>query len=132
MFGGGVSGKRFDAAEGAGLGVYVTLLREVLESVGKRAVHTADPVLAACEAVMALQQVVSRETDPTDSCVITVGKIAAGTAINVIPDTAQIAGTVRTLSPEHRTRVKAALERRLRGIAHAGGCELGWQWNDLR
>ena len=90
----------------------------------------ADPVLAACEAVMALQQVVSRETDPTDSCVITVGKIAAGTAINVIPDTAQIAGTVRTLAPEHRTRVKAALERRLRGIAHAGGCELGWQWND--
>ena len=88
------------------------------------------PVVAACEAVIALQQVVSRETDPTNSCVITVGKIAAGTAVNVIPDTAQIAATVRTLTPEHRVRVKAALERRLRGIAQAGGCELGWQWNN--
>jgi len=90
----------------------------------------ADPVVAACEAVIALQQVVSRETDPTDSCVVTVGKIVAGTAVNVIPDTARIEATVRTLTPAHRVRVKAALERRLRGIAQAGGCELGWQWNN--
>src|SRR5688572_484840 len=60
----------------------------------------ADPIVAACEAVLSVQQFVSRETDPTDSCVVTVGKVVAGTAVNVIPDSARIETTVRTLTRE--------------------------------
>lgn len=89
-----------------------------------------DPVVTACEAVMSLQQLVSRETDPTDSCVVTVGRMHAGTAVNIIPDTATIEATVRTLTPPQRTRVAAALERRMRGIAQANGCEIDFTWNE--
>ena len=90
----------------------------------------ADPIVAACEAVLSVQQFVSRETDPTDACVVTVGKMFAGTAINIIPDTARIEATVRTLTPQQRQKAPAALERRMRGVALANGCELQWQWND--
>jgi len=89
-----------------------------------------DPVVAACEAVLSVQQLVSRETDPTDSCVVTVGQMHAGTAVNVIPDSATIHATVRTLTPQQRTRAAAALERRMRGVAAANGCEIEYVWND--
>src|SRR5205085_2219206 len=52
-----------------------------------------DPIVTACEAVLNLQQFVSRDLDPTDSAVITVGKFIAGTATNIIPDTATIEAT---------------------------------------
>jgi amidohydrolase len=89
-----------------------------------------DPIITACEAVVSVQQFVSRETDPTDSCVVTVGKMMGGTAVNIIPDTATIQATVRTLTREQRAKAQSGLERRMRGIALAGGCELKWQWND--
>lgn len=81
-----------------------------------------DPILAAAETIVSLQALVSREINPTDSAVVTVGKFHAGTATNVIPDTARFEATVRTLTPETRTRVKAALIRRCKGIAEAHGC----------
>jgi amidohydrolase len=90
----------------------------------------ADPIVTACEAVLSVQQFVSRETDPTDSCVVTVGKVIAGTAVNIIPDSARIEATVRTLTREQRTRARERLERRMRGVALANGCELQWQWNE--
>ena len=90
----------------------------------------ADPIVTACEAVLSVQQFVSRETDPTDSCVVTVGKIVAGTAVNIIPDSARIEATVRTLTREQRTQARERLERRMRGVALANGCELQWQWNE--
>lgn len=89
-----------------------------------------DPIVTACEAVLSVQQFVSRETDPTDSCVVTVGKVIAGTAVNVIPDTARIEATVRTLTAEQRERAKERLERRMRGVALANGCELEWTWRN--
>ena len=88
----------------------------------------ADPIVAACEAVVSVQQFVSRETDPTDSAVVTIGRMSGGTAVNIIPDRAQIEATVRTLSREQRQRAHAALDRRMRGIAMAGGCALEFQW----
>jgi amidohydrolase len=88
----------------------------------------ADPIATACEAVTSLQKFVSRETDPTDSAVVTIGRMQGGTAVNVIPDTASIEATVRTLTPQQRTRAKEALERRCRGIALANGCELKFKW----
>ena len=90
----------------------------------------ADPIVTACEAVNSLQKFVSRETDPTDSAVVTIGKIWGGTAVNIIPDAATIEATVRTLHPEQRKRAQQALERRVRGIAQANNCQLQWEWNE--
>jgi amidohydrolase len=87
-----------------------------------------DPIVTACEAVMNLQQFVSREFDPTDSAVITVGKISAGTATNVIPDTATIEGTARTLGALARTKIRESVARRCTGIADANDCELRFDW----
>jgi amidohydrolase len=89
-----------------------------------------DPIVAACDAVINLQQFVSREVDPTEACVVTVGRMNAGTAINVIPDTATIEATVRTLTPQLRKRAAEALERRVRAIAQANGCRLDFTWNE--
>jgi amidohydrolase len=90
----------------------------------------ADPIATACEAVTSVQKFVSRETDPTDSAVVTIGRITGGTAVNVIPDTASIEATVRTLSAPQRKRAAELLERRMRGIAAANGCGIDFKWNE--
>jgi amidohydrolase len=87
-----------------------------------------DPIVAAAEAVVNLQQFVSREMDPTDSAVVTVGQFNAGTATNIIPDRAQIAGTARTLNEPARKRIRESIERRCRGIALASDCQLEFVW----
>ena len=87
-----------------------------------------DPIVTACEAVLNLQQFVSREFDPTDSAVVTVGKINSGTATNVIPDSATIEGTARTLNDAARAKVREAIERRCNGIAEANDCEMRFDW----
>jgi amidohydrolase len=87
-----------------------------------------DPVVTACEAVINLQQFVSREFDPTDSAVVTVARIHAGTATNVIPDEAVIEGTARTLNEPARRQIREAIERRCTGIAQANRCELRFEW----
>lgn len=81
-----------------------------------------DPIVAAAECVTSLQGFVSREMDPTDAAVVTVGKFHAGTATNVIPDTAVFEGTVRTLTDATRAKARAAILRRVSGIASAHGC----------
>jgi amidohydrolase len=87
-----------------------------------------DPIVAASEAVVNLQQFVSREMDPTDSAVVTIGVFNAGTATNVIPDRARIEGTARTLNEQARKLIHESIERRCRGIAIANGCELEFVW----
>lgn len=87
-----------------------------------------DPIVTAAEAVVNLQQFVSREFDPTDSAVVTIGEFHAGTATNVIPDTARIAGTARTLNEPARKQIAAAIERRCRALAEAGRCQLQFDW----
>lgn len=89
-----------------------------------------DPIVAACEAVLNLQQCVSRELDPTEPGVITVGMVQGGTAVNIIPDTARIAGTVRTLGASPRRLLRESLERRCAGVAAAQGCQLRFQWSE--
>jgi amidohydrolase len=89
-----------------------------------------DPIVAACGAVINLQQFVSRDLDPTEPAVITVGMIRGGTATNIIPDFATIEGTARTLSSQARKHVRESLERRCRGIASAGGCSAEFKWTD--
>ena len=84
--------------------------------------HTAvDPVVAAAQIIVALQTIVSRETSPLDSAVVTVGSIHGGAKRNVIPDEVQLLMTVRTYKPEVRKRVLASIDRIARGIALAAG-----------
>jgi amidohydrolase len=93
--------------------------------------HTGtDPIVAAAQAVLSLQHFVSRETDPTEPAVVTVGIFKAGTAENVIPDTALIEGTARTLTPDLRKKIKESIHRRCQGIAQAGACDLDFRWED--
>ena len=88
----------------------------------------ADPIITAAEAVVNLQQFVSREMDPTDAAVVTIGTINGGTTTNVIPDRATIAGTARTLNDPARRLIEASVRRRCEGIAHANGCKLEFTW----
>ena len=78
-----------------------------------------DPVVMASNIVLALQTIVSREVDPLDSAVITVGKIEGGTAFNIIPEEALLVGTVRTFIPETREKVISRIEELSKGIAKA-------------
>jgi amidohydrolase len=71
----------------------------------------ADPVPVAAEIVLALQSMVTRRVDVFDPAVVTVAHIEAGSANNVIPDTVFMEGTIRTLSPERRADVVAAVQR---------------------
>jgi amidohydrolase len=80
-----------------------------------------DPVVIAAQMVVALQSIVSREVNSARQAVITVGSIHGGTTSNVIPESVELAGTVRTLEPEIRSQVQAAVERTIRGIAAAAG-----------
>ena len=89
-----------------------------------------DPIVCASEAVVSVQQFVSREYDPTEPCVVTVGKFHAGTATNIIPDDATIEATVRTCNAPARKLARAALERRCQGIADANDCDLRFEWID--
>ena len=78
-----------------------------------------DPVVVASHIVTALQSLVSRETDPIRSAVVTVGSIVAGEAFNVIPDTAIVKGTVRTLDPETRELMAKRLPEVAREVGKA-------------
>ena len=80
-----------------------------------------DPVVMAASTVMRLQTIVSREVAPTDSAVVTIGALQAGTKENVIPDEAIIKLNVRTFDEGVRKRVLAAIERIVNAEAAASG-----------
>jgi len=80
---------------------------------------TVDPVVVAAHIVVALQTIVSRETNPWDAAVVSAARIVSGHASNVIPDTAQIEGTYRALTPAHRARLQEAIERIAVNVAAA-------------
>jgi len=80
-----------------------------------------DPVVIAASTVMRLQTIVSREVAPTDSAVVTIGVLQAGTKENVIPDEAIIKLNVRTFDEGVRKRVLAAIERIVNAEAAAAG-----------
>ena len=83
--------------------------------------NTVDPVVLAARIVLALQTVVSRENNPTDPVVITVGAIHGGTQANIIPDEVRMQLSVRTYTPEVRRKTLGAISRIARGEAIAAG-----------
>ena len=82
-----------------------------------------DPIVAGAQIVNALQTIVARNVDPLDSCVVSVTRFDAGTTFNVIPQTAQLLGTTRTLLGKTRDFA----ERRITEIANGVGAALGVQ-----
>src|SRR5687768_7342086 len=87
----------------------------------------ADPIPVAAEIVLALQAMVTRRVDVFDPAVVTVAHIEAGSRDNVIPDTAFLEGTIRTLSPERRRDVVAAVQRVATHVAAAHEMTLEWE-----
>ncbi|MBA2877806.1 N-acetyldiaminopimelate deacetylase [Anoxybacillus kamchatkensis] len=85
--------------------------------------ETKDMVVAASALIMQLQTIVSRNVNPLDSAVITIGKLTSGTVQNVIAERARLEGTIRTLSPEAMEKVKGRIEAIVRGIEVAYDCE---------
>ncbi len=82
--------------------------------------HAAvDPIVIASQIVTALQTLSSREISPLDPVVITVGRLVAGTAFNVIPETALIEGTIRSYSQHVQDLVERRLQAMVKGIAEA-------------
>jgi len=81
-----------------------------------------DPVLAAAHVVTALQSLVSRGADPFDQLVVSVTRIAAGTTSNVIPEHAELEGTVRTLGGALHVEVPDRFTALVRSVAGALGC----------
>ena len=80
-----------------------------------------DPVPIACAIVMGIQSLVTRTVSIADPAVVTIGQIQAGSTDNVIPETAMLYGTIRTLSPRTRTEIQANLKRLAENIAAAHG-----------
>jgi amidohydrolase len=82
---------------------------------------TKDPIVLAAEIINALQTIASRENNPLDPIVVTVGSIHGGTKHNIIPDDVKMQLTVRTYKSEVRDRVLAAIDQIAKGCAIAAG-----------
>lgn len=87
--------------------------------------ETNDMVVAACSLVGQLQSIVSRNVNPLDSAVVTIGKISGGSVQNIIAEKARLEGTIRTLNEESMIKVKRRIEQLLCGIKAGYACE-GW------
>ncbi|MGE7602230.1 N-acetyldiaminopimelate deacetylase [Peribacillus sp. NPDC097675] len=85
--------------------------------------QTNDMVITACSLVGQLQTIVSRNVNPLDSAVITIGKITGGTVQNIIAETARLEGTIRTLNPEAMVKVKSRIKALVDGIQVGYGCK---------
>jgi hippurate hydrolase len=107
---------------------YITLGAEVLDIIihgqgghGARPHKTKDPVVLAAQTIMAIQTIISREIDPAEKAVITVGAIHGGSLHNIIPDKVTLKLTLRSSSTEVANHLINAIRRITRGIAQAAG-----------
>jgi amidohydrolase len=78
---------------------------------------TIDPVMMAARFIVDVQSVISREKDPTEFGVVSIGAIQGGTAENIIPDKVLLRGTIRTFKPEVRAKMLAGIERTAKAVA---------------
>ncbi len=84
--------------------------------------HAAkDPILAAGHLITQIHSIVSRNIDPLDSAVVTIGKVSGGTAFNIIPDEVELMGTVRSLNPQVREELKSRIEQTVQGVVRSFG-----------
>jgi amidohydrolase len=85
--------------------------------------RAVDPVLAAAHVVTALQGIISRNVSPLESAAVSVTTIRGGEAFNVIPQTVEMLGTIRTFLPDVRQRVRERFSQIVEGVAGAMGCQ---------
>ncbi|WP_309086235.1 M20 aminoacylase family protein [Chelativorans sp.] len=85
---------------------------------------TIDPVVISAQIVLALQTIAARSADPLESVVVSVTKMHGGEAYNIIPDTVELAGTIRTLKKELAELAAERLQAICRGIAEAHGASV--------
>ena len=93
--------------------------------------QTIDSVVVAAQIVNALQTIVSRNVDPIDSAVVTVGELHAGTKVNVIPDTARMSGTVRYFKPDLKGFFSSRIEQIIGGICQSHGASYDLEYWEL-
>ncbi len=84
---------------------------------------SVDPIVAACELVLALQKVVSRTIDPFRPGVLTIGKIQGGSATNIIPEEVKLEGTLRAMDEEWRRATHRRIEEIIKGVCLGNGTE---------
>jgi hippurate hydrolase len=90
---------------------------------------TVDPILVGTALVQQLQSIVSRSVNPVDSAVVSVTRFHAGDAYNVIAETAEVAGTVRSLKPETRDLLESRMKEIVAGLAAAYGATIDLHYN---
>ncbi len=88
-----------------------------------------DPVVISAQVISAVQTIISRSTDPVDKALISITKINAGTAYNVIDDQVKMGGTIRTFKKETRSHIEKRLRELCNGIAEAHGAEIKIQFD---
>jgi amidohydrolase len=86
-----------------------------------------DPIVAASQAVLGLQSIVSRNVDPMDSAVVTVGSFRGGSAPNIIPDDVRLLGTMRSFKEATRELLRRRVREVLEAAARGAGCELEFE-----
>jgi len=84
---------------------------------------TKDPILASGHLITQIHSIVSRNIDPLDSAVVTIGKVSGGTAFNIIPNTVEILGTVRALTPQVRKDLRSRIEEVVKGTVQSFGMD---------
>ncbi|MBM7578328.1 N-acetyldiaminopimelate deacetylase [Jeotgalibacillus terrae] len=107
-------------------------LKIVLTGKGGHAAYphkTKDMIVAGAHLITQLQSIVSRSIDPLNSAVVTVGKLEAGTIGNIIAETAELNGTMRSLDPEVMETLKTRVKAISNGIALAFDCEVKVEFN---
>ena len=85
--------------------------------------QTIDAIVVGAQVVNALQTIVARNVNPLDAAVVTVGEFQAGTALNVIADTAQMSGTVRYFNPKLETLIGERIEAIIAGVCQSHGAQ---------
>jgi len=88
---------------------------------GAKPYTTVDPVVMSARAVLGLQTIVARETDPFSPVVVTIGSIHGGSAANIIPDDVKMLLSVRSFDPKSREQTLASIRRQFDGEAAAAG-----------
>ncbi|MES1022885.1 M20 family metallopeptidase [Gloeocapsa sp. BRSZ] len=93
--------------------------------------QTIDSIVVAAQIVNSLQTIVARNIDPIESAVVTVGKLHAGTALNVIADTANMSGTVRYFNPKFEGYFVQRIEQIIAGICQSHGAAYELNYSQL-
>ncbi|MEE8342040.1 MAG: amidohydrolase [Candidatus Neomarinimicrobiota bacterium] len=91
---------------------------------------TVDAIVTASNLIMNFQTIVSRNTDPLENTVITIGKIAGGHGFNIIADEVRLRGTARAMTEKNRMMIKTRIQEIIDGVAKASGATINLDYQD--